>query len=104
MQYTSLLNYFPRYSEEEYNQKFRQEVKSKIVQMLTAKINMTDREMAKELGFEDPNKVRPRRHELVKQGIIVDEEHCEKRLCRITGKLSIAWSLDPNKLYHYMEA
>ena len=49
----------------------------------------TDMEIVKYLGFTDPNKVRPRRNELVKKGLIVQYE---KRECIVTHKTAIAWS------------
>lgn len=48
----------------------------------------TDSEIAKRLGFDDPNKVRPRRFELVEQGLI--QEH-GKRPCEVTGRKAIEW-------------
>lgn len=100
MQVTSLLNYFPSYSEQAFNDKFRQDVKREIVKLLQTKINLTDREMTRLLEFKDPNKVRPRRHELVKTGFLIEDT---KRPCEVTEKLCIAWKLDANKLCRYME-
>lgn len=51
---------------------------------------MTDQEIAKKLGFSDPNKVRPRRNELVKAGFLVN---FGKKKCKITGKMAIFWDL-----------
>jgi len=48
----------------------------------------TDREIAKFLHFTDPNKVRPRRKELLDQGRITE---CEKRECSVTGKTVWSW-------------
>jgi len=48
----------------------------------------TDREIAKYLKFTDPNKVRPRRKELLDQGRITE---CEKRECTVTGKTVWSW-------------
>lgn len=48
----------------------------------------TDLEVAKYLGCSDPNRVRPRRNELLKSGMIVE---CEKRLCSVSGKLAFSW-------------
>jgi len=50
----------------------------------------TDSEIAAHLGYDDPNKVRPRRFELVEQGLV--EEH-DRHICRVTGKLAIAWCI-----------
>lgn len=48
----------------------------------------TDSELAKRLGFDDPNKVRPRRFELVVMKLVKD---IRKRPCCITGKKVIEW-------------
>lgn len=48
----------------------------------------TDKEIAKYLGFSDPNKVRPRRNDLMKHGFI---REAEKRKCTIGGKESLTW-------------
>jgi hypothetical protein len=100
MELTSLLNYFPSWSEQEFNQVFRQEIKREIIHLLQINSSMTDREISSEFGFQDPNKVRPRRNELVKDGIL--EEDC-KRLCGIGHKLSIAWRLNREKLSAYIK-
>lgn len=52
---------------------------------------LTDSELALKLGFTDPNKVRPRRFELVNK--FEDVEEKEKRICTITGKVCKAWGL-----------
>ena len=101
MQITSLYNYFPSYTEEEFNQKFRQETKRKIIQLLQERDNLTDREMADMMDFDDPNKVRPRRNELAKKELIVEGK---KRICLIGHKLSIAWELNTEKLQAYMSS
>ena len=101
MQLTSLLNYFPNYSDQEFNQKFRQETKRKIIELLQERPNLTDREMAEIMGYDDPNKVRPRRNELAKKELIVEDQH---RTCLVGHKLSIAWKLNRERLYAYMES
>jgi len=50
----------------------------------------TDYEMAKELGYSDPNKIRPRRNELVKKGYI---KAVGKRQDNHTKKTAIIWDL-----------
>ena len=52
----------------------------------------TDREIARLLGYADPNKVRPRRHELMQNGLI---EEAGKRKCKVTGKLALTWKISP---------
>ena len=48
----------------------------------------TDRELAGCMGFTDPNRVRPRRNELVRKGLV---EASGKRRCDVTGRLAIVW-------------
>ena len=50
---------------------------------------LTDREIALALGFSDPNKVRPRRKELLDAGMIRD---CGKRFCSVSFKLAYCWA------------
>jgi len=50
----------------------------------------TDTEIAKFLGYEDINKCRPRRYELVEKGIVGNHG---VRLCSITGKNAIVWGI-----------
>lgn len=111
MQLTSLLCYFPSFSEQEFNQKFRQKIKHDIVELLQKHENLTDREIANVLGYDDPNKIRPRRNELanplidkktkrkIREEILVEDE---KRICTVSGKLSIAWKISMENLNRYM--
>ena len=99
MQLTSLYQYFPPWNGEEFNQAFRQETKQQIIKLLQDNHNLTDREIANMLGYPDPNKVRPRRNELMKLGIV--EEDC-KRICNAGERLSIAWRLNRGKLIGYI--
>ena len=48
----------------------------------------TDREIAKELGFSDPNKVRPRRHELMESGLIAE---AGIRVCTVSRRRALTW-------------
>ena len=48
----------------------------------------TDLEIAKYLGYKDPNKIRPRRNELLKSGHIIE---CEKRECSISHRTVYSW-------------
>lgn len=99
MQLTSLMQYFPNYSEQEFNQKFRQETKRDIIRLLQQQPNMTDREMTNALGYDDPNKIRPRRNELAKREIVIEDT---KRPCVIGHKQSIAWKLNEEKLHAFI--
>ena len=55
----------------------------------------TDREIAKILGYADPNRVRPRRHELMQYGII---EEAGKKICPISKKTALTWKISPRIL------
>lgn len=48
----------------------------------------TDLEIAKFLHLSDPNKVRPRRNELCKAGLITE---CEKRVCSVSQRTVWSW-------------
>jgi hypothetical protein len=48
----------------------------------------TDSEIAFMLGHQDPNKVRPRRFELMREGYV---ESTIKKRCNITGRNALAW-------------
>jgi len=48
----------------------------------------TDYEIAYVLGYTDPNKVRPRRFELVKMGYMIESK---KRECSISGRKVFTW-------------
>ena len=50
----------------------------------------TDRELAVRLGFSDPNKVRPRRNELVGIGLIKDNG---KDVCSVSNKKATMWDI-----------
>jgi hypothetical protein len=52
--------------------------------------NSTDSELAFMLEYEDPNKVRPRRKELLDLGLI---ESNGKRQCKMTGRKCLVWRL-----------
>lgn len=50
----------------------------------------TDREMTEILGLSDPNKIRPRRNNLFKKGLL---KEYPKRKCSVSGKTSIVWGI-----------
>ncbi len=56
----------------------------------------TDREIAVSLGYKDPNKVRPRRFELVAQGLVAE---AGRRTCLISGKQALTWCVPSNLAY-----
>jgi len=47
--------------------------------------------IARGMGFLDPNKVRPRRKELLDMGLVVESG---KRVCEFTGKLCYVWDVE----------
>ena len=53
----------------------------------------SDYEIASHMGFDDPNKVRPRRYELVYSFYKPFLEEKGKRVCRKTGKRVFVWGL-----------
>jgi hypothetical protein len=63
-----------------------------ILQTIRKYGKLTDMEISKKLGFNDPNKIRPRRNELMKKGIIYE---CEKRECSVTHKVALTWDCLP---------
>jgi hypothetical protein len=48
----------------------------------------TDRELARLMGFSDPNSVRPRRKEFCDAGLVVE---AGKRVCTVSGKTAHVW-------------
>lgn len=64
------------------------EVYNKVLEFSLIGDGLTDRETASELGYPDPNKVRPRRHELWQNGFI---EEAGKRKCRVSGRMALLW-------------
>jgi hypothetical protein len=48
----------------------------------------TDQELTRFMGYWDPNKVRPRRRELVKAGLVYNSG---VKWCPITGKKALVW-------------
>ena len=57
----------------------------------------TDYEIAKFLGKDDPNYVRPRRYELLNRLKVIEESR--ERPCKVTGKKAIAWKIRFNITY-----
>ena len=87
MQLTSLISY----NQPKENGKLN-EGQQTVMELLTRQHPkpMTDREITFYLGYTDPNKVRPRRKELVNMQLI--KEVCKVN-CPITKKYVIAWGL-----------
>lgn len=101
IQQTSLMAY---YHSDAMETAFREQTKRKIIMLLELHNNLTDREMCDKLGYLDPNKVRPRRHELANKQYtdppVIIEDY--KRNCSVTGKVSIAWRLNKNALLFWL--
>lgn len=55
---------------------------------LARNADQTDREVARGLGFQDPNATRPRRNELMHLGVVVE---AGKRKCSVSGKTASVW-------------
>jgi len=66
-----------------------------IISSIRKEGSMTDQEITRKLGFDDPNKIRPRRNELVKMGYIIP---VGKRVCKFTRKNAISWHLTKNHI------
>ncbi len=50
----------------------------------------TDREVVRDLKMSDPNRVRPRRNELMEAGVVVE---VGKKVCPVTGKKALTWKI-----------
>lgn len=59
---------------------------------LLEKDDLTDQEIARELVFKDPNKVRPRRKELLDLRLILDNGI---RRCSVTQRKAHSWVINP---------
>lgn len=66
-----------------------------VIQALIQLKKGTDREISHYLGHDDPNKVRPRRFELVTMGLVKEDS---KRECKRSGRTSIVWTIDPYRI------
>lgn len=107
MQVTSLIQYF---DDTIIDHGFRQKTHREIIKLLQKHSTLTDREIAMMLGYNDPNIVRPRRNELTngkktKTGEItipIVLEEAGKRLCTVTGKLSIEWRISKENLNRWL--
>lgn len=62
----------------------------RVMEVLQYKGTLTDSEITETLGDTDPNKVRPRRRELVQMGIVTSYG---KRFCTITQKEVYQWGI-----------
>ena len=69
--------------------KMHEEVLREIIELNLMGQYPTDREVAKNLGYSDPNRVRPRRHELWRDGYVVEG----RRPCSITRISAHTWRL-----------
>jgi len=89
VQQTSLLSYFEELPDLGRRQR---EVLRAILLLNQQGINPTDREIAKFLQYADPNKVRPRRYELVEAGLIIEAGN---KTCTVTHKTVMSWAITP---------
>jgi len=101
IQQTSLLSYYEIWEKSAENcekipknpQKMAK-IYEKILKTIKKSPKITDFEISQALGWADPNRVRPRRHELVRQGLVYQ---VGKRQDRYTKKTSIIWALTDKK-------
>ncbi len=74
------------------------EMQTRVAYLIATNPDNTDRELSvlyfKSWGDPDPNAVRPRRHELMEQGWVIESGH---RQCRITGRIALTWRLTVKK-------
>lgn len=82
---TSLISYQEILSEGLINER-----QAKVYDVILRYPCLTDMEIMRECGFNDPNKVRPRRKELFDYGLIKNEG---KKRCSITKRLAYSWSV-----------
>jgi len=66
------------------------EVYNAILELNTSGVSPTDQEITKHLGYDDPNKVRSRRYELMNDNLIIE---AGKRVCSITGEKVLTWKV-----------
>lgn len=106
MQVNSLLVYFASYSDDEFNQKFRNDTRVKIIRLLQEYSNgLTDSEMAKLIGcYPNQNINRPRRNDLSNPTgkFKIIEDSGESRINELGNRETI-WKLNPNKLFYFMK-
>ncbi len=67
------------------------ERESLVLKFIMENKNLTDSEIYKRMGYENPNAIRPRRRSLVQYGLIKDNG---KRVCSVTGKSCYIWIVD----------
>ena len=76
-----------------YNQQKIGDRHLEVIQALIEIGSGTDMEIAGHLNKKDPNYVRPRRNELVKDGIVGE---IDQRNCSYTGRTAVVWGLTGN--------
>lgn len=107
MTQTSLMCYFPSWSESEFNQKFRNKTRIQIIKLLQENPEgLTDTEMGKLIGcYPDLNINRPRRNDLSRDKdnrfnrVVVDSGRTK---VNTQGNRETIWILNPERLYAYM--
>jgi len=90
IQQTSLLSYFEELPD--LGRRQREVLRAILILNQKYGINPTDREIAKFLQYADPNKVRPRRYELVEAGLIIEAGN---KTCTVTRKTVMSWAVTP---------
>ena len=108
MQLTSLYCFFPPYTDEEFNGKFRNKTRIKIIKMLQEVYpnGLTDTEMAKKMGcYPNCNINRPRRNDLSRtEKNKFNRPVIDSGMTKIneSGNRETVWVLNPENLNAYM--
>lgn len=107
MQVNSLLCYFASYTDDEFNQKFRNDTRVRIIHLLQEHPDgLTDSEMAKLIGcYPNQNINRPRRNDLSNPTgkFKIIEDSGESRINEL-GNRETVWVLSREKLYYFMRS
>jgi len=70
------------------------EAQYEVILALTELGDASDTEITRHLGYLDPNKIRPRRFELVREGLV---EEAGQRECGYTHRTVVTWRLSGKK-------
>jgi hypothetical protein len=95
---TSLLSYDQL--QEKLGEKQNQVITNMLFMYKHGLLPATDLEITDYIGFLDPNKVRPRRYELMKLGLV---EQKGKKKCSISGKKALVWDLSVPYLFKLLK-
>jgi len=68
---------------------------AEVLEVIRSAKSITNTEISQKLGYSI-NRITPRTNELVKAGLVCEDE---KRPCKITGRLAIAWKVAKTTLF-----